>query len=223
MPKGRTVRCKRCKTNTGNSLELDGWGFQVKDGNILGYICPACLKPGEASPLPEGATLDIGHGYEDDGAHIKGNFRFLKKLIEGPEYYGKREAMMDWETFSDMLRRAMEQIKPERGLSMELEIQTLWNFKLTVSPVTNGTRIISSTGYHTHGMKKGKQLDENLIRNLLGMGMTQPSGDVREWSIQLTSEECAPHHLNKIMIHILERGYEFNPNLIQSVEFDEVK
>ncbi len=220
MPTGRKVRCRRCKTRTANSLNLDGWAVDVRDGDITGYICPDCLKPNEATDLPEGASLDIGHGFEEEDLTIKGNFRFLKKSMTPPDYYGKREAMVDWETVSDMLRRAMQQAGESNKLSVEIEIQTLWNFKLTISALNDDGRVITCTGYHTHGMKKGKQIDPELFSNLLAMGMKQPIDDVRDWSIQLQPQECTPAHINRVVVHILERGYEFNPNLMQEIVFD---
>jgi len=220
MPKGRNIRCKRCKVTTANSLELDGWAVDIKNQEISGYICPECLKPGEVSELPEGATIDIGHGFDEEDSNIRGNFTFLKRKIDAPDYYGKREAMMDWETMSDIIRRAFDQAGKSSGLIMELEIQTLWNFKLEISAPKTYGREIKSTGYHTHGMKKGKQLDPHLITNLISMGMKQPEGEIKEWQIVLTPEECQMAHLNRVIIHILERGYEFNPNLIQSIEFE---
>jgi hypothetical protein len=220
MPAGRIVRCRRCKSRTENSLNLEGWAVNIKDGEIAGYICPTCLKPNEATDLPEGASLDVGHGYEDVDLSIKGNFRFLKKRMTPPDYYGKREAMVDWETVSDMLRRAMEQAGESNKLAIEIEIQTLWNFKIEMSKQDSQGRVITCTGYHTQGMKKGKQIDPELIANLLAMGMKQPEGDVRDWSIQLQPQECVPSHVNRVIIHILDRGYEFNPNLMQQIIFD---
>jgi hypothetical protein len=220
MPKGRTIRCKRCKVTTANSLELDGWAVDIRDQQISGYICPDCLKPGEANSLPEGSALDIGHGFDEEVSGIKGNFSFLKRKIDSPDYYGKREANMDWETLSDIIRRAFEHAGQTNRLTMKLEIQTLWNFRMEISSFSAHGREIRSTGYHTHGMKKGKQLDQKLIGNLSAMGLSQPQGDVKDWEILLTPEECLVSHLNRIIIHILERGYEFNPNLIQSIEFE---
>jgi hypothetical protein len=219
MPTGRKIRCRRCKSKTANSLNLEGWAADVRSGEIVGYICPDCLKPNEASTLPEGATLDVGHGYDDEDLSIKGNFRFLKNRISPPDYYGKREAMVDWETVSDMLRRAMQQAGESNKLTIDIEIQTLWNFKLQISQVTSQGRTITCTGYHTHGMKKGKQLDPELISNLKSMGLKQPEGDVRDWSIQLQPQECVPSHVNRVVVHILDRGYEFNPNLMQQIIF----
>jgi len=220
MPTGRTVRCKRCKTRTANSLNLEGWAADVKEGQIVGYICPDCLITGEAKELPKGQSLDIGHGYDDVDYSIKGNFKFLKKSMEEPQYYGKREARLDWETFADSLRRAMLEVGSGNGFAMDIEIQTLWNFRLEVTELTSNGRAISATGYHTHGMKKGKQLDPNLINNLLAMGMVQPTESMRDWTIQLKPQECVDSHLNRVIVHILERGYEFNPNLIQQVVFE---
>ena len=163
--------------------------------------------------------MDVGHGYDDEDLSIKGNFRFLKNRISPPDYYGKREAMVDWETVSDMLRRAMQQAGESNKLTIDIEIQTLWNFKLQISQVTSQGRTITCTGYHTHGMKKGKQLDPELISNLKSMGLKQPEGDVRDWSIQLQPQECVPSHVNRVVVHILDRGYEFNPNLMQQIIF----
>jgi hypothetical protein len=217
---GRNIRCKRCKTSIANSLAMDDWAVEVKDGQIAGYICPTCLKPSEASKLPEGATLDVGHGYESNELVRGGNFKFLKKRVDAPDYYGSREARFDWEQFSDVVRRIMEML-PNKGFEIAVENQALWNFKLSIEICDNKERILSSTGYHTHGMKKGKQIDEHLIQNLRNMGMTQPSGDQRNWTIKLTHDESVDYNLNKIIVHILERGYEFNPNLIQSIESEE--
>ena len=219
MPTGRKIRCRRCKSKTANSLNLAGWAADVRSGEIVGYICPDCLKPNEASNLPDGATLDVGHGYDDEDLSIKGNFRFLKNRISPPDYYGKREAMVDWETVSDMLRRAMQQAGESNKMTIDIEIQTLWNFKLQISQVTSQGRTITCTGYHTHGMKKGKQLDPELISNLKSMGLKQPEGEVRDWSIQLQPQECVPSHVNRVVVHILDRGYEFNPNLMQQIIF----
>lgn len=99
--------------------------------------------------------------------------------------------------------------------------QILWNFRLGVERLPNGELKIHSTGYHTQGGKKGKQVDSNLIENLKAMGMKQPEGDERNWTITLTAAESVEYNLNKIIIHILERGYEFNPNLIQDMSFAE--
>jgi hypothetical protein len=116
----------------------------------------------------------------------------------------------------------MEELGEESGIAMNIEIQTLWNFRLEVSPVGPNGAQISSTGYHTHGMKKGKQIDERYCKNLIAMGMTPPSDDQKNWKIDLQTQECKPSHINRIVIHILERGYEFNPNLIQQVFFEQV-
>jgi hypothetical protein len=216
---GRDIRCKRCKVNVTNSLNLDGWGVDYRDNQIVGYICDKCLKPNELQPAPEGFTFDVGHGYQESGPVSSGRFKFLKKKVDAPDYFGKREARLTWEEFSDMLRRIMEQV-PYESFQIAIEIQTLWNFVISVEALDGGERMIRSTGYHTHGMKKGKQLDAELIENLSQMGMTPPNGDVRDWSIRLTVEESQEFHLNKVITHILDRGYEFNPNLFQSVEVD---
>ncbi len=217
---GRDIRCKRCKVNVTNSLELGGWGIDYRDNEIVGYVCPKCLKPNELLPAPEGVTFDVGHGYEESGAVSDGRFKFMKKRVDTPDYYGKREARLTWEEFSDMLRRIMEQV-PYPSFKIAIEIQTLWNFVLSVESLPSGEKVIRTTGYHTHGMKKGKQLDPELIENLTKMGMTAPEGETRTWSIRLTVDESQDFYLNKIITHILDRGYEFNPNLFQGVEIDQ--
>jgi hypothetical protein len=216
---GRDIRCKRCKVNVTNSLDLQGWGVDYRDNQIVGYICNKCLKPSELLPLPEGVTIDVGHGYDDSGPVSGGNFKFLKKRVDAPDYFGKREARLTWEEFSDMLRRMMEQI-PYPSFQIAIEIQTLWNFVLSVEALPDGGKVIRTTGYHTHGMKKGKQIDPELIENLTKMGMIPPEGEVREWSITLTPDESQEFHLNKVITHILDRGYEFNPNLFQGLDVD---
>jgi hypothetical protein len=219
---GRDVRCKRCKKTVGDSLNLKGWGADVRDGDVVGYICPGCMQSVEAKQLPEGATLDIGHGYEETAPITDGNFRFLKKLVDTPDYYGnsRHDARMDWETFGDIIRRCFEQIG-HLGIQFDMTNQILWNFRLGVERLPNGELKIHSTGYHTQGGKKGKQVDPNLIENLKAMGMKQPEGDERNWTIILTAAESMEYNLNKVIIHILERGYEFNPNLIQDMSFAE--
>lgn len=149
-----------------------------------------------------------------------GNFRFLKKPVDGPDYYGnsRHAPSMDWDTFSDMLGQVFHQLGSS-AIQFDMENQILWNFRLAVEPLGNGEHRIHSTGYHTHGGKKGKQLDANLVENLKGMGLTQPEGDERNWTITLSAAESEPSYLNRIIIHMLERGYEFNPNLIQEVIF----
>lgn len=217
---GRDIRCKRCKVSVTNSLDLAGWGVDYRDNEIVGYICPKCLNPSELLSTPEGVTFDVGHGYEEAAPVSGGRFKFMKKRVDTPDYYGKREARLTWEEFSDMLRRIMEQITYQ-SFQIKIEVQTLWNFVLSVESLPNGEKVIRTTGYHTHGMKKGKQLDPELIANLSSMGMTAPVGDVKEWSITLTADEAQDFHLNKIITHILDRGYEFNPNLFQGVEVDQ--
>lgn len=193
--------------------------MDVQNGAVVGFICPKCLKPSELQKLPEGVDLDIGYGYEEAEPVTGGNFKFLKKKVDAPDYYGPREARFDWEEFSDLLRRALETLPG--NLKINLEIQTLWNFSLSIEKQSNGAKVIRSTGYHTHGGKKGKQVDEPLVKNLKSMGLEQPEGEERNWVISLTPEESVDHHLNKIVVHILERGYEFNPNLIQDLLFEE--
>jgi hypothetical protein len=127
---------------------------------------------------------------------------------------------MDWQTFSDMLGQMFRQYG-HLGIQFDMEIQTLWNFRLGVERVADGELIIHSTGYHTHGGKKGKQVDQNLIDNLKAMGMKQPEGEERNWTITLTAKEAEESYLNRVIIHILELGYEFNPNLMQEVVFAE--
>lgn len=41
---GRDVRCKRCKKTVGNSLHLEGWGADVRDEQVVGYMCPGCME-----------------------------------------------------------------------------------------------------------------------------------------------------------------------------------
>jgi hypothetical protein len=149
-----------------------------------------------------------------------GNFHFLKKPVDGPDYYGnsRHAPSMDWETFSNMLDQVFAEIG-NCAIQFNMENQILWNFKLEIEPLPNGELKLHSTGYHTHGGKKGKQLDANLIENLKAMGLTQPAGEERNWTIVLTQEESNPAHVNRVIIHLLERGYEFNPNLIQELTF----
>jgi hypothetical protein len=147
-----------------------------------------------------------------------GNFKFLKKKIVGPDYYGAGVKRMDWPTFELNLLSAIDQMG-SIDFQMEIEHQHLWNFVLTVLPSGADSATLEATGYHTHGMKKGKQLDPELIAALLSMGLTQPAGEQRNWSIELIDGELEPAKLANIIVHILEQGYQFNPNLIQEVKF----
>ena len=147
-----------------------------------------------------------------------GNFKFLKKKIVGPDYYGAGVKRMDWPTFEINLLSAIGQMG-SINFQMEIEHQHLWNFVLSVNPESSNSVMLEATGYHTHGMKKGKQLDPELISALLSMGLTQPAGEQRNWSIELIDDELEPAKLANIIVHILEQGYQFNPNLIQEVKF----
>ena len=144
------------------------------------------------------------------------SFIFLKKKIVGPDYYGPFPKRMDWPTFQGALNYALEQLGSINFL-LEIEHQHLWNFGLSVKKTSPTTALLESTGYHTHGMKKGKQVDPELIDALLRMGLTQPSGETRNWTIELSGEDIERDRLVEIVVHILEMGYMFNPNLIQEV------
>lgn len=148
-----------------------------------------------------------------------GNFKYLKKKIAGPDYYGAGVKRMDWPTFELNLLHSINQMG-SIDFQIAIEHQHLWNFVLGVTVKSSTSATLKATGYHTHGMKKGKQLDPELIEALLRMGLTQPTGDVREWSIELAGEELEPPKLANIIVHILEQGYMFNPNLIQEVKIN---
>jgi hypothetical protein len=150
------------------------------------------------------------------------NFIFKKRKIVAPDYYGPFKVRMDWPTFEGSLIYLLPTLL-DVGFQMTMEHQHLWNFEMSLHVQPDGNALLESTGFHTHGMKKGKQIDLPLIDNLKFMGLAQPSGLVRNWKITLTSEECELKQLSKIITHILELGYEFNPNLIQEVQIRPLK
>ncbi|EGD56728.1 hypothetical protein [Gordonia neofelifaecis] len=57
------IKCYRCRRRL---RRADGWNFEVRNGEVVGHLCPRCQTPEENAEAEINAAT-IRYGYDDSG------------------------------------------------------------------------------------------------------------------------------------------------------------
>src|SRR3954447_10853526 len=87
MSRRTIVHCGRCKNRT-RANQNHGWNVVVHDGQIMGFICPVCRTPEEATEAMRRYV-----GTERTGVDSHGNDVFLERSQEAITEEAKMYAM----------------------------------------------------------------------------------------------------------------------------------
>lgn len=151
-------------------------------------------------------------------------FRFLPERDVPIDYYGPHRVINTWESFGSNLSEVFEQLygMPAIRWRINLETHEFWDFFMTFQqlPMPSNGMVFGLAG--TPAMKKGKSLSSSQETALSTMGFFPPLPGEMTWNIELSEDERAADSLAKIVVHALDYGIGFNPNLFQSSEVVDV-
>jgi hypothetical protein len=151
-------------------------------------------------------------------------FKFLPARTEPIDYYGPHRVINTWESVERELARSIDHMYGMAAIKwrINLETQDFWDFFITFQqlPMPSNGMTLGCAG--TAAMKKGKAMRPEQEKALLAMGFAAPTESEPRWIIELSESEREFDQLARIVVHVLDYGYLFNPNFLVSSDIVDV-
>lgn len=151
-------------------------------------------------------------------------FTFLPPRSEPIDYYGPHRVINTWESIERELARILDHMYGMAAIKWRInfETQDFWDFFMTFQqlPMPSNGMIIGCAG--TAAMKKGKSMRPEQESALLKMGFSAPTESEPRWLIEISESEREYDQLARIVVHIMDYGYLFNPNFLVSSDIVDV-